>query len=440
MGTVYVLGAGVDCALGFPLASNLMSELDQFVKGDGRAASKAIKDKLGGGRRVRFSFEKYVETQGENSLETLLNNQTLVEALQASLDGIGDDASPLAKAVKTLIEKCEMIRAANDLDEDTALTLATGIGLSEDLADHTMFRTRGMTFNPSPRNAILRILSDTQSMEGLSTEEKEILDQFASQFKNFEELLTELFAGFFSRNGSGMRNYLYVSWILWVYMWWKSMSAQSSLSEVSSFYQHLSALNDTDSVITFNYSTIGDLPSEQTVRFHGDCNSYIRHDRGQMLSTDENVTHAADLNAIVAFINQLDMDVEANRIFLPAIVPPSAMKPLINREFIARWASAQRMLSDCESIIVVGYSFNRVDNHFNELFAAAAGGKRVAIINPDLEGTKAAVCALLGINPSTLTKQTIEGITVEGSNSLLFVPAYCENIRPDMLCKIQTGW
>ena len=64
MGTVYVLGAGVDCALGFPLASNLMSELDQFVKGDGRAASRAVKDKLGGGRRVRFSFEKYVETQG----------------------------------------------------------------------------------------------------------------------------------------------------------------------------------------------------------------------------------------------------------------------------------------------------------------------------------------------------------------------------------------
>ena len=76
MNTVYVLGAGVDFPLGFPLASDLMKELDAFVKGDGKEVSKAIKDKLGGGRRVRFSFEKYVANQGENSLETLLNDQS----------------------------------------------------------------------------------------------------------------------------------------------------------------------------------------------------------------------------------------------------------------------------------------------------------------------------------------------------------------------------
>ena len=440
MSTVYILGAGVDRPLGFPLATDLMKELDAFVKGDGKEVSKAIKDKLGGGRRVRFNFEKYVANQGENFLETLLNDQGLMGTLHKCLEGIGEGASPLVKAVKVLIAKCKAIGEANDLDEETALVLATGTGQTEEMADHTMFRTRGITFNPSPRNAILRILSDPKSMEKLTPDDKNKLEEFAAKFKNFEELLTELFAGFFSSNISGMRSYLYVSWLLWVYMRWKTLVAQSQLSDVKNFYGHLSNLPDTDSIITFNYSTLGGLPSDRTVRFHGDCLSYIRHDRGQMVSSDESVTNADDLAAIVAFINQLDFNFDQNRIFLPAIVPPSAMKPLINREFIDRWARADQLLKKADVMVVVGYSFNRVDNHFNELFVAAAGGKRVAIINPDLEGTKSAVCNLLGIDPNTLTKQTIDGIQVDSSNSLLFVPSYSQDVNAEMLAKIHAGW
>ena len=283
MDTVYVLGAGVDRALGFPLATELMKELDSFVKGDGKDASKAIKDKLGGGRRVRFNFEKYVANQGENSLETILNDQNLIGTLQKCLEGIGEDASPLVKAVKILVSKCQLISEANDLDEETALVLATGTGQTEEMADHTMFRTRGMTFNPSPRNAVLRILSDTQAMDGLSPDEKNTLEEFAAKLKNFEELLTELFAGFFSSNTSSIRSYLYVAWVLWTYMRWKSIVARTSMASVNNFYGHLSNLSDTDSVITFNYSDLGNLPSDRTVRFHGDCLSYIRHDRGRLV-------------------------------------------------------------------------------------------------------------------------------------------------------------
>ena len=277
-------------------------------------------------------------------------------------------------------------------------------------------------------------------MEGLSSDEKSKLDDFASKFKNFEELLTELFAGFYSSNVSAMRSYLYVSWLLWVYMRWKSLAGQSKVSQVGNFYGHLSALPDTDSIITFNYSTLIDLPSDRTVRFHGDCVSYIRHDRGQMISSDERVTNAGDLADIVAFVNALDLNLDERRIFLPAIVPPSAMKPLINREFIGRWGQADQLLKQADVMVVVGYSFNRVDSHFNELFAAASGGKRVAVINPDLEGTKSAVCNLLGIDPNALTKQTINDVEVDCSDSLLFVPSYSQDVNPEMLTKIQSGW
>ena len=147
----------------------------------------------------------------------------------------------------------------------------------------------------------------------------------------------------------------------------------------------------------------------------------------------------ATLPTLSPFVNALDLNLDERRIFLPAIVPPSAMKPLINREFIGRWGQADQLLKQADVMVVVGYSFNRVDSHFNELFAAASGGKRVAVINPDLEGTKSAVCNLLGIDPNALTKQTINDVEVDCSDSLLFVPSYSQDVNPEMLTKIAIG-
>ena len=97
-------------------------------------------------------------------------------------------------------------------------------------------------------------------------------------------------------------------------------------------------------------------------------------------------------------------------------------------------------MKNAELMVIVGYSFNRVDNHFNELFVAESAGKKVAIINPDLEGTKSSVCALLGLDPQILTKQTIDSISVQSTDSLLFVPSTSEDMNPEMLAKIQSGW
>ena len=97
-------------------------------------------------------------------------------------------------------------------------------------------------------------------------------------------------------------------------------------------------------------------------------------------------------------------------------------------------------MSAAESLIVVGYAFNSIDSHFNDLFRSTATSKRVAIINPDLENTRAAVCELLGVAPSTLTSMTMSGIQVERSANLLFVPSRCEAIGTDLLAQIRAGW
>jgi hypothetical protein len=249
--TVYILGAGVDRPLGLPLADGLLQELGAFAKGDGKDMSQAIKDKLGGGRRVRFSFDKYVANQGENFAERLLSDPGLGASLEGALAKVGEGGTQGATAVQTLIEKLKAIREANEVDEETAHALAALAGETEEMADHTLLRMRGVVLNPAPRNAVLRILRDAQTTPGLSDEEKEALAGVVAALTNFEELLTELFAGFYTGRGADIRSYLYVSWMLWAYMRWKSLVVGEE-GHAGGFYGHLAGLPEDDRVITFN--------------------------------------------------------------------------------------------------------------------------------------------------------------------------------------------
>ena len=308
MTTSYILGAGVDRALGLPLANELLSELGTFENSEGKVISKTIKDKLGGGRRVRFNFEKYRANQGEGFAERVLTEPKLATVLQGALTKLGNDSSRSATAVQSILTRLQTGKDAIELDEDTATAVAQLSGDSENMADYTMLRTRGIALSPAPRNAMVRIFRDARTAEGLSPEEMEGLDTIVAAMTNFEELLAEKFAGFYAANHTEIRNYLYIAWLLWAYIRWKSLSAQAQIGDVPNFYNRLTEMAPDDSVITFNYTALADLPAERTVRFHGECLSYIRFDRGELLTDDEAVVDANDLDALVEFIEQLDMD------------------------------------------------------------------------------------------------------------------------------------
>ncbi len=439
MKTVYVLGAGVDCVLGLPLADGLLRELDAFSKGDGRNLSRTIKNKLGGPRRVPFSFEKFVANQGESFPERMLTDSHMAAIIEGALERIGPDSSESIKAISEMVARMSTIRNANEFDELTAEAVASLARESSNMADHYMYRFRGVTLNPTPRDAVVKVFRDIQTGGGLSDEEKQAFDAFVSAMTNVEELLAELFGGFYAGDPVQIRKFLYVSWLLWGYMWWKSQIARNNIDDIDNFYRRLTSLGVDDSVITFNYTALGNLPADRTLAFHGDCFSYIRRDRGELI-TDERVTNAENLEHLSTFIDTLEMDIEKQHIFLPAIVPPSAMKPVIHRSFVTRWAEADKLLRESELLVAVGYAFNPIDSHFNDLFRSSADGKKVAVINPDSNGSIDAVCGLLGRDRSALTIVEMYGVQVHRSDQLLFVPVKSEDVTEDMLSTIRGGW
>lgn len=440
MTVTYILGAGVDRSLGLPLADGLLLELDKFSKDEGKEISKSIKDKLGGARRVSFNFDKYVMNQAEDFAEKILTDPDLARNVEGALSNIGVDASDETRAVHTLVTKLGTIRQANELDTDTADTVATLAGGPSSMADHTMLKLRGIAFNPAPRDALLRIFRDLESDEDLSPEDKATFESLVASVIDVEYLLTELFAGFFTGKSNEKRKYLYVSWLLWAYMWHKSQEARRNMPSIDNFYNLLGNLNDEDSVITFNYTGLGSFPRDRHVEFHGNCYSYIRRDRGQFIDDDQRVLDATDLDGIKGFIDTLEIDVDQDQLLLPAIVPPSTMKPIVHHSFINRWSQSEILMKQSDILIAVGYAFRQVDSHFNDLFRESARGKQIAVINSDIESVQTELCQILGVSVSSLTSMRIENIDVQRSDSLLFIPMKCEEVTGELLSRIRQGW
>ena len=440
MKTVYILGAGVDRALGLPLANELLAELGKFSAGEGKEISKVIKDKLGGGNRVRFSFDKYKANQGENFAERMLTDPEMAEKLKSILQEKGSDSSREHEAIRSILEQLDEIRNANQLDDDTADAIARIAGESIDMADDDMLNFRGVSFNSTTRDAVLKFFRSLQSVEGLSEEEQNALVALVASMTDIENLLTELFAGFYTDNATSTRKYLYVSWLLWTYMWWQARKARQNMATSNSFYSLLRDIGDDDAVVTFNYTRLGNFPQDRTVEFHGDCFSYIKYPHGGLIRGDERVTEASSIEEIKRFIGGLDIDIEGKQIVLPAIVPPSAMKPVIHHEFVERWSTARELMNASDLLIVVGYAFNRVDSHFNELFRESAKGKKVAVVNPDIEGIKKEMDRLIGIHDSSSAEYRIESIDTLRFEDLLLVPVAGEKVSGKLFCRILQGW
>ena len=168
--------------------------------------------------------------------------------------------------------------------------------------------------------------------------------------------------------------------------------------------------------------------------------SYIQREGGQLIDDNQEVTEAANLDGLEKFISSLHIDIEKDQLLLPAIVPPSAMKPVIHHSFIARWNEAERLLNESDVLVAVGYAFRRVDSHFNDLFRESAKGKKVIVINPDLEGVQTELLRLLNVTASSLASVKMGNVDVRRSDSLLFVPLKGEEVSDTLLSRINKGW
>ena len=414
MKTVYILGAGADKHLGMPLANELMSALADFAEGEGKPIAKALRDKL---PYLRFSFNKYRGEQAELLAARIFSGgpEVLEHAKAALTRFIGQHPEEEAKhvsAVLKIITKIEGMRDQNEVDDETLQTLFEFYGQrrSESGGDHIV-DPRSVHLTHDVRQAFRMTFQDLIHEPNVSSEEREALTEMATALMGVEELLGTLFAGFYTNQQADQKRYLFLAWLFWAYVR-ITMFSQDTHS-FGGFYESFDSLDIDFQIITMNY-TNRFFPSAVLPRvkfFHGDCTSYLRLETRELITESENqlLKDATSPSTVTQFIQSLDINPSEKRTYLPGIVPPLAVKPVICRQHLETWYHCGEIIDAASRVIVAGYSFNQVDEHFNDLLRKrkGQGDTDILVINPDLTGSADSLCNILSHERNHLDKTYI---------------------------------
>ena len=435
---VHILGAGVDKPLGMPLADELMGDVANFAEGTGKPIADVLRSRLS---RLRFSFNKHTGEQGETFAARVLveDTQTLDTAkgiLARYLKDHQNEDTSHVEAVHKVIVTLEEIRDKNQIDDQTLKPLAeiSGEQYQESGGDFIV-DPRGVNLTPLVRQAFRKTFQGLMQEDSVSQEEREALTRMATAIMNVEELLGELFSGFYTKRAADQKQYLFVAWLFWAYL--RLKMDESLNNDKKGFYAYLDTLGDNHQFITLNY-TARFFP--QTIRprvhfFHGDCLSYIRLETRDLIKENQQSQQANSPESIATFLSSLGIDLGNQKIFLPGIVPPLSVKPVICREHLETWYQCGKLIDEAANIVVTGYSFNLADEHFNDLLRKRRGSvdTKIVVINPDLDGTTRNVCKILSQDIGHLNEMTLADFECRRSGNLTFVKAKTEQLSPDVI-------
>jgi hypothetical protein len=436
---IFVLGAGVDKALGLPLLNTLFRDLNGFAHGVGKEINKAIRSHC---KSLRFDLQTYSGDEAENLGQKLLgSHQHLLITIQLALDKHPDSANTALVAVKKLVNKLSTIADENELDETTVTVLSKLTGeISEGVGD-TLLETDKITFRPKVRQAIKSLFSQVSAgIPNLTPQEQDAFAEVIAILSNFEELMGTLFAGYFTKNTSNQKKYFYLAWLLWAYIRHHEFAGRAYREH--SFYKTLAAVGPGGGIITFNYTDFfyGDMRPSNGY-FHGDSRALIRFHSREYIADSVQVRDATTLERMKHLIDELQIDWTTNpaEITLPGFVPPLAVKPIICVEYLERWYECGAAIKAAKTIVIIGYSFNVADEHFNDLIRKGTKVARLIVINPDIDAVATRVCKLLGYDKGHLVSSKIGVLECQSSGRLTFVKSKAEDITSSHLEHLLRG-
>lgn len=391
---VFVLGAGVDKALGLPLTNTLFRELHAFTKGEGKTVDKAIRKHVS----VRFNLASYAGDEGEQLGQKLLGSHAhLLPVIHKALSKHPTPSDDNVRTITTVIQRLQEIAKANALKGDTVSQLQRIAGESSSgMTTETLLDTEHITLQPVARQAMRKIFTSVLAdMPALTDKERAAFETLVAALSNFEELLGDLFAGYFTKNPSDQKRYFYLSWLLWAYV--RVQERKGLPKREESFYKTLSDVGPKSEIITFNYTDFFcGRTRPRNGYFHGDARSYIRFDNREYITSDHRAREADTAEKISAFIEGLPVDwtPDVPRAYLPAIVPPLSVKPIICTEYLDRWYKCGQVIRGAKIIVIVGYSFSFADEHFNDLIRKQNPTAKLLVINPSIEPVIEEVCRI----------------------------------------------
>ena len=433
---VFVLGAGVDRVFGLPLLNTLFRDLGEFARGAGKGINAAIRKHA---KPLPLDLQTYGGDQAENLGQKLLGSGSdpeLLSRIITALDKHRDAANPRVNTVRTLMKKLSVIASENELNEAIMAELSRLTGQTNEGITDTLLDPNHIAFRPTARDAIRTVFTEAVTdIPDLTSDERAAFAEIITLLSNFEELMADLFTGYFTQHIPSQRKYFYLAWLLWACIKHKEEAARTKRD--LSFYKTLSDLGVSgNNIITFNYTDFFDNQTRpRNGYFHGDCKGFIRFRTREYVVNDVELRNATTLERMETFIAglQVDWKAEPPLVSLPAIVPPLAMKPIICSEYLDRWYECGQTIKKARKIVIAGYSFSIADEHFNDLIRKGNQRAALVVVDPCLEDVVRRVCHIIGQNPAELEARAIGELECQTAGRLTLVKAKAEALKAEQL-------
>ena len=414
MPKVYVLGAGVDATegIGMPLNNEILPKITAFLETeDGKDLDAKLRQIY---PQLRFHFSKFVEKSIDNMARNFSNEvRTVKDNVQRELEGnqeLTDDEQKMGRLITRLMAKVSDMASGAHLDAET-------VGLIEELFGHEVVIDESIidlnkvvftsTFQTVVRHLLTRSLQDPNHP---------ILRHLNKSFLDIEKLLVQYFMGFFMNNIYDIKLYSYISWMLWAYLLKCEQAIIRGKTDDELLHLPVYSQIEADStVITFNYTTFAKMSVDanhgaEALYFHGSLLDYLDIKRRQSFNHDINTFR--DLNPLDFFNGELADNVRFDEdnihYTIPSFIPPVIIKPVMSQKNIDTWYTANLRLHEAGKIIIIGYSFNSSDEHFNGMLKSCRD-KEIFIVDDNVESVKHMVQTIFDIQPNDYHRQQLQG-------------------------------
>lgn len=405
--SVVVLGAGVDATLGFPTSADLIPRIVDFLETEeGRLIDATLRKAIGG---VRFHFDKFVS----NAIDRLAKDLdkelvTICRNIRYELDhnaSLAEEHRKMGNLIVRLFRKIIDIKTGATIDAETESLIEEVFDTV--VKDDTIIDFNHLNYTDTFKSLIVEILQRSMHESG-----NPILRHVYKNILDIEQLLSQYFYGFYTDRISYMRDYLYISWILWAYL----VSEEQRIAQTTTNYSaesHSHTLYDqlrgTDSqLLTFNYTTCAYQASSKAIYFHGSLMEYVDVENKNDFMLDNLLTLNLQDFVQHRLAEELSFDSEHRAIPIPSFLPPLKLQPLLSKRYIDTWYKASQLMLRASRIIILGYSFNSIDSFFCDILRENRDAQ-IIIINKDLETVSHHVCNILQLPSNRYSRQIING-------------------------------
>ena len=410
--TLVVLGAGADATLGFPTSSNLIPRIVEYLETEeGKAVDASLRKAIGS---VRFHFDKFVN----NAIDSLAKDLdkeliTICRNITGELEhneALTEDQRKLGSLIVRLFKKIIDIKSGASIDAETERLIEEVLGTT--VKDDTIIDFSHINYTDTFKAIVVEILQ-----KSMYEAENPILRHVYRNILDIEQLLSRYFYGFYTSRTSYVRDYLYISWILWAYL----VHEEQQLAQQPSTQEHKPDLyarlkeigsqlqESTCQLVTFNYTSYASQSSDTALYFHGSLMEYVDVENKNDFTIDN--IHDLDLQNFFKdqLAQEISFDTDRKSIPIPSFLPPLKLQTIISRRYIDTWYQASQMLLRANRIIILGYSFSSTDHFFCE-YLRDNHDAQIVFIDKNIEAVSHNVCSILQLSPSHYSRQLLDGM------------------------------